>query len=106
MRLLGISDLLHEVFVEHEGVVGPLEDAVRGVPRARLGEAEHFEYFASDGLDIHVCEYILHLILRDVMIGPVPHYLSDLLVNDVSDCSKNLLQHGQIGVVSETLGEL
>ena len=106
MRLLGISDLLHEVFVEHEGVVGSLEDAVRWVPRARLGEAEHLEYFASDGLDIHVCQYILHLILRDVMIGPVPHYLSDLLVYDVSDGSKNLLQHGEIGLLSETLGEL
>lgn len=64
---------------------------MRWVPWARLGQAEHLEYFPSDGLDINVCEYILHLILRDVMIGPVPHYLSDLLVYDVSDGSKYLL---------------
>ena len=79
---------------------------MRWVPWARFRQAEHLEYFTSDGLDIHVCQYILHLILSDVMIGPVPHYLSDLLVYNVSDGSENLLQHGQIGLLSETLGEL
>ena len=94
MGLLGLSDLLHEVFVDHKGIVGSLQDAMRWVPWARLRQAEHLEYFPSDGLDIHVREYILHLILSDVMISPVPHYLSDIFVYDVSNGSKYLLQHG------------
>ena len=106
MRLLTLADLIHEVLIDHEGIMCLLENPMAGMSWTRFGHPIEIEDFSSQGLHVHGVKDVFHLVFSQVVVFPAPYDSADLLVEYVSHCSENLVQHLEIDFLGQSRWEL